>query len=146
MKIAELKQIIQAELNNELEAGLVVDKASLTRSVVDANRGADDSEFSLLCAYHTVQIIVGDLIRTVGKQELEINPEQGVLPGFKHVRASYSIVRDKRSVAVSIRVMTRDELLLKVVELRAHGFGALEHANELEQYVLKQFDRPIAHA
>lgn len=30
--------------------------------------------------------------------------------------------------------MTHDELLLKVTELRAHGYGALAHALELEKY------------
>jgi|GEM_PF-6390296 hypothetical protein len=133
MNLKDLKVIVQDALNATLMDGQVVDKRTLAHEVVTANKGAGDSDFALACSYQAIQVIAGDLIRQVSKEEVE-DVTQGILPGFKYVRSHYSIVREKSPVVVPILYMTHEELLLKVVELRAHGYGALMHASELEKY------------
>ena len=134
MNLKELKQIVQLEVDATLDEGRVADKRVVAQDVVSANRGESDSDFAIACSLHAVQAIAGDLIRLVAKKEIEADSSQGILPGFVHVRNHYSVMRDNVSMIVPILQMTHDELLLKVTELRAHGYGALAHALELEKY------------
>lgn len=137
MNESELRKIVQERLNAGIDAGNVINKKWLAHEIVSSRSDVqgEDADFMTACSYWAIQKIAGDLIRLVSKQETEDDVDrQCVLPGFKHVRKFYSVVRGKEPCVVRTSDMGQAEVLKKADDIEAHGRGALEHADELRRY------------
>lgn len=137
MATAALTKLVRDTVEAALANGDVVQKSWVAHSVLQSQGeiSGDGVPFYISCAYHATVRIAGDIIRQYAKQEHEeADDSQQLLPGFKHVRTAYSVVRGKEPCIVPIEQMTRVEIRGKAAELRAFAAGALAHADELDEY------------
>jgi hypothetical protein len=129
----ELRNMVRDIVKHALERNGVAPKAELIREVM-AHLQSTDSEF----AVSMTRFAAASMIRHEMK---EYDPVTGtespqlVLPGCQRVQRAYLIKRNKTPTLVRTDLLSYEEGLLKVAELRAYAAGALAHADELEAYL-----------
>lgn len=114
-------------------ADKVVPKTILAEKVIE--RHAEDRDLLLGWAKYGITQLAEEIMR--GRRKADNLDGQGQLmfADMKHVTEHYSFNRDGRSCSVPVVEVTKQEFRTRVEELRAHGHGALAHADELEVIV-----------
>jgi len=120
----------------ESHNGEVLHKDWLVNAVVadHADITGDDADFALCTARYAVLQRVERYFRKIKENENTQEDPQMLLPGYQKLQSRYLVERAQEQVAVSIWIMTDDEIDWKADQHRAMGKGHFEHANELLRF------------
>jgi len=126
-----LRDEIRAVIQAGLDAGQPMPAKWVVQSVVSTHLEECTTDFTQICAWHTVSTLTNAIVR-----ESRADPaEQLILPGHEQLQSRYTIVRDGDSVIVPLEQCTDVELRTKARELRTHARGCEIHAREIEDYI-----------
>jgi hypothetical protein len=138
------ERLDRAEASGDLPVAKWIAHDICTSHLSALHEDGEHTEYWRYCGYHTTREMVRVCVsKRSGKEELATG-DQGLLPGFEHVRQKYLVPRGGLEVSVSVYAMTHAEIMAKVAFYRDMGAGCFAHAEELVRFLSTRNSSPEA--